>query len=122
FAKGPIRGDAQTAVGNQGSTRRNSRHFDRIDGRRSGIFSGKEFSSARKDLERTDQIEDLDPRPANQNDPTPPARWTLIPRLLTFNLSSIGEERKKIVSDHNVDSSLVTHHLSLFTVRASFLR
>ena len=37
FAKGPVRGDAQTTVGSQRSTGRNGHDFDRINRRRSGI-------------------------------------------------------------------------------------
>ena len=38
FAKSPICGDAQTAVGNQRAAGRNGHDFDRINWRRSGIL------------------------------------------------------------------------------------
>jgi hypothetical protein len=61
FAKRLIRGDAQTAIGNKRSARRNRRHFDRINWRRLRIPSGMHFRSARKDLKRPNQIDDLGP-------------------------------------------------------------
>ena len=51
FAKGPICGDAQTAVGNQRSARRNSHYFDRINRRRSGILPGCAFPMRGRRLE-----------------------------------------------------------------------
>ena len=51
FAKRPIRGDAQTAVGNQRSARRNSHDFDRINRRRSGIRPWRAFPTRGRRLE-----------------------------------------------------------------------
>ena len=69
FAKGPVCGDAQTAVGNQRSTRRNSHDFDRINRRRSGILPGVHFRRAGEDLKRSDQVENLDAGPGHEHDP-----------------------------------------------------
>ena len=74
FAKGPIRGDAQTAIGNQRSTRRNGHHFDRINRRRSGILPGVHFRCAGEDLKRSDQVENLDAGRRHEHDP-PRARF-----------------------------------------------
>ena len=110
FAKGLIRGDAQPAIGDQQSSRTNSHHFDQINRRRPGIFPGVHFRRTSKDLKRSDQDREFRRRAPRRTQYAVGER-TVIHRLLTFILSSIGEERNK-ANLTNVDSSLVTHHLS----------
>ena len=91
FAKGLIRGDAQPAIGNQRSTRRNSHHFDRINRRRSRIFPGVHFRCAGEDLKRSDQVENLDAGPRHEHDPPCPRfewRFVVLSTRFDFNWRS----------------------------------
>src|SRR5206468_11680859 len=51
------------------SLRRRADDFYRIDWRRTGILFAEHFRSARKDLKRPDQIDDLRPRRGYEHDP-----------------------------------------------------
>src|SRR6266496_5769116 len=62
--------DPKSAVGHQRTSRRCGYDFDRVYRLRSRIFAIKELGSARKNLERTDQVEDLDLRRGDENDST----------------------------------------------------
>ena len=68
------------------------------------VLPGVHFRCAGEHLKRSDQVKNLDAGARHEHDAPCCARLTLIHRLLTFILSSIGEERKKIVPYDNVDS------------------
>src|SRR5439155_23877944 len=70
FAKRLMRDDPKSAVGHQQTSRRCGYDFDRVYRLRSRIFAIKEVGSARKNLERSDQVENLDLRRGHKNDST----------------------------------------------------
>jgi hypothetical protein len=68
FPKGFVRDDLQPAVRHKRSLRRRANDFYRINWRRTGILFPEHFRSARKDLKRSDQIDDLCPRRGHEHD------------------------------------------------------
>src|SRR4029077_20403778 len=69
FPKSLMRGDSQPTVRHKRSLRRRADDFYRIDWGQTGILFAEHFRSARKDLKRPDQIDDLCPRRGHENDP-----------------------------------------------------
>jgi hypothetical protein len=65
-----MRGNSQAAIRHEQAVRGRRYYFDRIDGRRSGIFSGKHLGRSSEHLKWTDQVEDLDLRSGNKHDST----------------------------------------------------
>jgi hypothetical protein len=79
FPKSFMRGDSQSTVRYKRSLRRRADDFYRIDWGRTGILFAEHFRSARKDLKRPDQIDDLRPRRGDEHD-TPSWRLDRDPR------------------------------------------
>src|SRR4029077_15618861 len=69
FPKSFMRGDSQSTVRHKRSLRRRADDFYRIDWVQTGILFAEHFRSARKDLKRPDQIDDLRARRGHEHDP-----------------------------------------------------
>src|SRR5205823_10184093 len=143
LAKSFVCGDSQTTIRDKGGVRGSSHDFNRIDWWCARILPDENFRRPSKDLQRSNQVEDLSAGRSHENHSARCARRTLIHRFITLIVSRVlpvarplprgfaghvaaapllhslldrGGEGKVRFGPHDIPSPLATHSSQAFPV------